>query len=73
MIKKTTKIIFEDEENKTTANMLGGMPLSKGEVVHIHKENEEEVIDYDVKDKIINCFLKGSDQLVEITYVLKRR
>jgi hypothetical protein len=73
MIKKTTKIIFEDKGNRTTEEMLGGMPLSKGELVHIHNEKTKEVTDYKVKDKIIDCFLKGNDQLVEITYVLKKK
>jgi hypothetical protein len=49
------------------------MPLSKGELVHIHNEKTKEVTDYKVKDKIIDCFLKGNDQLVEITYVLKKK
>ncbi|TAK96043.1 hypothetical protein EPO05_02710 [Patescibacteria group bacterium] len=73
MIKKNTKVIFEDGGEQKTSEMLGGMPLSKGEVVHVHAENSAEVIDYEVADKIIDCYLQGEDQTVNITYVLRKK
>jgi len=72
MIKKNTKIVFDDGEKQKTDELKGGMPLSKGEIVHVHKESGE-IIDYEVTDKTIDCYLKGKDQIVNITYVLKRR
>ncbi|NQU78417.1 hypothetical protein HQ545_01480 [Candidatus Woesearchaeota archaeon] len=72
MIKKNTKIVFDDGEEQKTDELKGGMPLSKGEIVHVHKESGE-TIDYEVADKTIDCYLKGEDQIVNITYVLKRR
>lgn len=73
MIKKNTKVVFEDGENKRTDNMMGGMPLSKGEIIHVHPEDGGDVIDYEVVDKVIDCYLKGEDQMVDITYVLRRK
>ena len=70
MIKKNTKIIFEGEENNSTDELAGGMPLSKGDIVHIHRD--DEVIDYEVADKIIDCFLVGEDQTVNIVYKLRK-
>lgn len=56
MIKKNTKIIFEDGKEE---QMDGGMPLTKGEIIHFHKK--DKIIDYEVKDKIIDCFPEGKD------------
>jgi hypothetical protein len=53
--------------------MIGGMPLSKGEIMHLHEEGSGEAVDYEVVDKIIDCYLKGEDQLVDITYILRRK
>ena len=33
MIKKNTKVIFKDGENKKIEDMVGGIPLSKGEII----------------------------------------
>lgn len=71
MIKKNTKVIFEDGENKRSEDMVGGMPLSKGEIIKVHKD--DEVILYEVVDKIIDAFLDGEDQNVNITYIIKRK
>lgn len=68
MIKKLTKVIFDDEK---VEELDGGMPLTKGEIIHVHKAGKQ--IDYIVKDKIIDCFLDGKDQIVNITYVLKKK
>jgi len=71
MIKKNTKIIFEDGENKRSEEMIGGMPLSKGEIIHVHEGST--IFDYEVKDKIIDCFIEGNDQIVNVTYVLRKK
>ena len=71
MIKKNTKVVFQDGKDKRTDELMGGMPLSKGEIVHVHEG--DKTTDYEVFDKIIDCFLKGEDQIVNITYVLKKK
>jgi hypothetical protein len=71
MIKKNTKVIFEDGENKRSENMVGGMPLTKGEIINVHQDGE--IIAYEVADKIIDAFFEGEDQIVNITYVIKKR
>ena len=70
MIKKNTKIILEGEENDKFEALQGGIPLSKGELISIHKGSK--IVKYKVKDKSIDCFLDGEDQIVNITYVLKK-
>jgi len=71
MIKKNTKIIFEGEENEKLKNLEGGIPLSKGETIKIIEKGKSQ--SYQVKDKIIECNLNGSDQIINITYILKRK
>ncbi len=73
MIKKNTKVVFEDGENQKSDDLIGGMPLSKGEIVHVHEGDSGKSIDYEVADKTIDCFLKGDDQIVNIIYVLKKK
>ena len=70
MIKKNTRVIFEDNKGKVSEEFGGGMPLSKGEIVKIHKNGR--VVSYIVKDKMIDCFMKGKDKEVNIVYTLKR-
>ncbi|MEK7072645.1 MAG: hypothetical protein AAB969_03675 [Patescibacteria group bacterium] len=72
MIKKNIKIIFEDNNIPELNNLIGGMPLSEGEVVHIYK-NENEVIDYIVTNKKIDILLKDDDQIVNITFSLRKK
>jgi len=70
MIKKNTKIIFKgniDKEEK----MIGGIPLSKGEIIKVHKNSKQE--EWIVEDKIIDCFLDEEDQIVNITYIVKKK
>lgn len=71
MIKKTTKVIFEGEETNGGDEQIGGMPLSKGELVRIHRN--DQVIIYEVTNKEIDYFDKTEDKLVNITYTLKRK
>ena len=71
MIKKNTKFIFEGKD-KTKLNVLvGGIPLSKGEVICFHDKNKK--VNYKVVDKKIDCMIKDNDQIVDITYVLKKK
>ena len=69
MIKKNTTVIFENGADRRTEDLAGGMPLSKGEVVKVHEGGQ--VIEYEVADKTVDCFLDGADQTVEITYTLR--
>jgi len=72
MIKKNTKIIFEDGENKKTEEMPGGIPLSVGEIVHFRNENNEKII-YEVIDKTVEGYFEGKDRIVDIIYVLRKK
>ena len=71
MIKKNTKVIFEDGDNQRTEDMVGGIPLTKGEIIRVHQG--EEIIIYEVIDKIIDAFLDNEDEIVDITYIVKRQ
>ncbi len=71
MIKKNTKVIFQDGTNQITEELVGGIPLSKGEIVYVHKNSK--TIDYEVVDKKVDCFLNREDQKVNITYTLKKK
>ncbi len=59
MIKKNTKVIFEDGEDKRSEDMVGGIPLSKGELIKVHKD--DKVVLYEVVDKIVECILDERD------------
>jgi hypothetical protein len=72
MIKKNTKVIFVNGKNNNEEEMVGGMPLSKGETVRVHN-SEGKIMEYVVSDKTIDCFLDGKDQIVNIVYTLKRK
>lgn len=72
MIKKNTKIIFPDDNIKELDNLSGGMPLTKGEIIHIRQDNNKAT-DYIVADKNIDILLEGDDQIVNITYILKKK
>ena len=50
--------------------MVGGIPLSKGEIIKVHEGNNVTL--YEVADKIVDCFLNGDDQIVDITYIVRR-
>lgn len=71
MIKKNTKIIIEDEKGNAS-EWLGGLPLSVGEIIHLHQDKTSPAIDYKVTDKIVDCYLEGEDQIVNIVYKIKK-
>ena len=68
MIKKNTKIVFE-KDTKEILDLKGGIPLSKGEIIKINKE--DKIIEYEVIDKKVEISFEGEDQIVNITYVLR--
>ena len=70
MIKKNTKIVFKGSAGEEK-ELIGGIPLSKDEIVHVTENGN--VIDYVVEDKIVNFSLDGEDQVAEITYILKMK
>lgn len=72
MIKKNTKVIFEDGGTNSSDELVGGMPLSIGDIVHVYRDNTD-MVDYEVVDKVIDCFMGGADQTVNITYKLKKK
>jgi len=71
MIKKNTKVIIKDGEQEQVDNLMGGMPLSKGEIVEYKKGSG--VINYEVIEKRIEMFDEGEDRVVNITYILKKQ
>ncbi|MDO8625773.1 MAG: hypothetical protein Q7R47_06835 [Candidatus Diapherotrites archaeon] len=73
MIKKNTKVVFEGDADAATKELMGGMPLSKGELVHVHSKNPVRTVDYVVADKTVDCYLDGAEPTVDITYVLRRK
>ncbi len=65
MIKKNTKIIFDDGSEE---ELMGGIPLSKGDYVNFHKENVVE--SYEVVEKKVDYF--EEKEVVNIIYKLKK-
>lgn len=72
MIKKNTKILFESIEGEEKKEWVGGIPLSRGEIIHIHEDDSNKVIDYVVADKTVDCYIKGDDQIVDVVYILRK-
>lgn len=72
MIKKNTKVIFQDEGAHKEEGWGGGVPLSKGEIVHMHQE-DGSVIDYEAVDKQVDCERQEDDQIIDITYTLAKK
>ena len=68
MIKKNTKIFCDGKE----LDWAGGIPLAKNDEMSITDEKGKTTV-YLVKEKKVECFLKGSDQEVNITYELKKK
>ena len=69
MIKKNTKIIFKDRKDSIIEELAGGIPLSKDDIVKVHKN--KAFVEYKVIDKTVDYFLEGTDQVVNITYTLR--
>ncbi|MDD3284609.1 MAG: hypothetical protein PHZ07_03380 [Patescibacteria group bacterium] len=70
-MKKNTTIIFQDDGSETTKEIIGGIPLSKGEIIRVHEK--DEIIFYEVIDKIVDCFLNNEEQTTDIVYVVKKK
>ncbi|TSC93955.1 MAG: hypothetical protein Athens101428_478 [Candidatus Berkelbacteria bacterium Athens1014_28] len=68
MIKKNTKMVFED--GNFIEELVGGVPLSEGEVVNVKKN--EEVVKYTVVKKTVDFIFEGNDQTANIIYLLKK-
>ena len=66
MIKKTTKIIFKDGRQFEDS---GGIPLSRGEKLTMYTDGKMR--EYVVTEKKVDCFDRGVDQEVRITYILE--
>ena len=73
MIKKKTKLIFENEKGRKVHNLIGGMPLTKGEIVSFQLEGQNNIIDYEVVAKTTNLLKEGEDWIVNTAYALKRK
>lgn len=72
MIKKNTKIIFEDESEQEK-ELEGGIPLSKGDIVQVYEKDSNKAANYEVINKKIEFFIKDKDQIANITYRLKKK
>ncbi len=51
---------------------MGGIPLSKGDTVRMHTE-QNTTTQYEVAEKTIDCTWKGEDLIADITYILRKR
>lgn len=69
MIKKNTKMIFDD--GLEVGDLVGGVPLCKGEVIRLRKNGNST--EYEVTDKLVEFDLDDEDQTANITYSLERR
>ena len=69
-IKKNTKFIFEDDSEKS-GDFIGGLPLSVGEEITITQDGE--TITYLVIGKTITVNLDFEDELVDVTYTVKKK
>lgn len=69
MIKKNTKMVFED--GGSAEELIGGIPLSEGEIVHVWKN--QIAVDYVVTRKSIDFVFDGDDQIANITYSLRKK
>jgi hypothetical protein len=71
MIKKNTKIIFQDAENNATDELIGGISLSKGETITVKKDGSTK--EYEVVEKNTEFIFEDEDQIANIEYVLKEK
>lgn len=70
MIKKNTTAIFREEGKERTEELIGGIPLSIGEIMIIN--DEENSVKWKVVDKKVKYTNKGEDQFVEVTYTFDK-
>lgn len=71
MIIKNTKIIFQDAQENATDELTGGIPLTKGEVITVKKD--DQIKKYEVIEKNTELIFEGEDQTANIEYVLKEK
>lgn len=69
-IKKNTTLVFKDKQNQKTEKLIGGLPLSKGDIVYVHEKKSAQAVAYKVTEKKIDCFRQEQDLIANITYVL---
>ena len=69
-IKKNTKFIFIDEPEKS-GDFIGGLPLSVGEELTITQN--QKTTTYLIIDKKITANLDFEDELVDVTYTVKKK
>jgi hypothetical protein len=70
MIKKNTRAIFREDNKERTEELVGGIPLSIGEIMIIN--DSEKSVNWKVVDKKVEYANKGEDQFVEVTYTFER-
>jgi hypothetical protein len=71
MIKKVTKVIFEGEGIEGVEELTGGMPLSVGEIVTIHKNGSDNR--FEVVKKGFDIYLDEADPIVDLVYTLRKQ
>ena len=69
MIKKNTKAIFKEEGNERVEELIGGIPLSIGEIMTIKEGDDSKR--WKVVDKTVDYINKGEDQIVEVVYTFE--
>jgi len=72
MIKKTTKVIFESGNTRKEEELIGGIPLSRGEIINMHEKNSQKIIKYEVVEKKVDCFWRGENQIIDV-YILRKQ
>jgi len=70
MIKKNTIAIFRENGEERTEELIGGIPLSIGEIMIIN--DEQKSIKWKIVDKKVEYTNKGEDQFVDVTYTFER-
>jgi len=69
MIKKSTKAIFKEENNERIEDLIGGIPLSVGEIMTTKEDGVSKR--WKVIDKKVDYINQGEDQLVEVIYTFE--
>ena len=71
MIKKNTKIILLDDNDNPSDELIGGIPLTRGETVLVTKNGS--ISNYEVIDKNVEFIYEAEDQIANIIYTLKKK